>query len=46
MGVSSSWELVKSFDPDTKFIFKNINTFSNILDVSYSIKSDQFIFEI
>ena len=46
MGVLSSWELAKSFDPDTKFIFNNINTFSNILDVSYSIKSDQFMFEI
>ena len=36
--VSPLWELMNSLNPDIKFIFKNVFTVADFLDVSYSIK--------
>ena len=41
INVSLLWELMNSLDPDIKFIFENVSTVSNFLDVSCSIKDDQ-----
>ena len=36
---------MNSLDFDTKFIFKNISTISNVLDVSCSMKNDKLILD-
>ena len=37
---------MNSLDPDIKFIFQNVSTIANFLDLSCSIKNDQLIFDI
>ena len=46
IAISSLWELISILDPDIKFIFKNVCTVNNFLDVSCSMKNDQLLFDI
>ena len=44
--LSPLWELINNVDRDIKFVFENVSTAANILDVSGSTKNDQLIFNI
>ena len=44
--VSQLWEQMNSFDSNIVFIFGNVSTVANFLDVSCSTKNDQLIFDI